>query len=148
MIHSPACTAIVKQFEGCHLTAYPDPASGGDPWTIGWGATGCDVKQGAVWTQAQADARLEFDLSRFDAEVSKLIDAASTTQGQFDALVDFSYNLGAANLAKSTLLRKHLAGDYEGAAEQFPLWVHASGKVMPGLIRRRSAEMALYRGQA
>jgi hypothetical protein len=65
--------ALIKRFEGCRLTAYPDPGTGGDPWTIGWGATGKGIRKGTIWTQQQADARLENDLTRYAAEVAKAL---------------------------------------------------------------------------
>lgn len=98
----------------------------------------------SVWTQAQCDARLEANLTSFSAQLSALLGTAPTTQNQFDALVDFAYNLGIENLESSTLLRLHKQGDYAGAAAQFPLWDHADGKVLPGLQKRRAAEQALY----
>jgi lysozyme len=138
--------ALIQSFEGCRLQAYPDPGTGGDPWTIGWGATGPNIKKGTVWTQEQADKRLIDHLAIFEAHVNTLI--KTTTQGQFDALVSFAYNCGPANLAKSTLLRMHNAGDYEGAAKQFARWNKAAGKVLRGLTRRRAAEAELYKGVA
>lgn len=145
--HGAAASALVKRFEGCRLSAYPDPASGGDPWTIGWGATGPGIRRGVTWTQAQADARLEADLARFAAAVAGMLGGAPTTQHRFDALVSFAYNLGTGNLAKSTLIRKHKAGDFAGAAAEFARWNKAAGKVLLGLTRRRSAEAKLYRGE-
>ncbi len=141
---SPACIALIQHSESCELTAYPDPASGGDPWTIGWGATGPGIGPGTVWTQAQADARLAADVALFSRQVSALLGTAPTTQGQFDALVDFAYNEGPENLASSTLLRLHKAGDYAGAAEQFARWEEAKHHVMGGLVTRRTAEKILY----
>jgi len=140
--------ALIQSFEGCRLKAYPDPGTGGAPYTIGWGATGPDIGPSTVWTQEQADARLVEHLATFEGHVKKLIGANETTQGQFDALVSFAYNCGPANLAKSTLLRKHLAGDYVGAALEFGKWTRAAGKVLRGLVRRREAEAALYRRTA
>jgi lysozyme len=151
MTPSAACVALVQEFEGCakrrsdgSFAAYPDPASGGEPWTIGWGTTGADVKPGVVWTQAQCDDRLAADLDAFAARVAQVIGTAPTTQHQFDAMVSFAYNLGVANLAGSTLLRLHKAGDHAGAQAQFARWNKAAGKVMAGLTRRRAAEAALY----
>lgn len=144
MTPSDACAALVKQFEGCVLTAYPDPGTGGDPWTIGVGHTGPDIHKGLIWTQAQADAALASDLDRFGAGVSKLIGDALTTQSMFDALTSFAFNVGLANLAGSTLLKKHLAGDYDGARAEFGKWVNAAGKVLPGLVKRRAVEAAMY----
>ena len=147
----PAGIALVKRFEGCarvrsdgQVEAYPDPGTGGAPWTIGWGATGRDIGPDTVWSAAECDARLERDLSRFAAEVAQALGDAPTTQSQFDALVSFHYNTGA--IRRATLTRRHKAGDYEGAAAEFARWKHAGGRVLRGLVRRRAAEAALYRG--
>lgn len=142
---SKAGLALIKSFEGLSLKAYPDPATGGEPITIGYGHTG-GVKLGTVWTQAQADSRLADDVSRFANGVAKLIGDAPTTQGQYDAMVSLSYNVGLGNFGSSTLLKKHKAGDYAGAAAEFGKWVNAAGKRMNGLVRRREAEAQLYRG--
>jgi len=139
---SPEGEALVKQFEGCKLAAYPDPGTGGKPWTIGWGSTGPDIAKGMVWTQAQCDARFDRDIQHFAAHVAEIIGSAPTTQHQFDALVSFQYNTG--HLPGSTLLALHKAGRFAEAAKQFGEWVHAGGKVLPGLIARRAAESALY----
>lgn len=151
MTPSSACTALVQQFEGCakkqadgSFIAYPDPGTGADPWTIGWGTTGADVKPGVVWTQQQCDDRLTQDVDSFAAKVSAVIAGAPTSQHQFDAMVSFAYNVGVTNLANSTLLRLHKAGDFAGAQQQFGRWNKAAGKVLPGLTRRRAAEAALY----
>lgn len=144
---SPACLNLIKQFEGCKLIAYPDPGSGGDPWTIGWGSTGPDIRKGTVWTQAQADTRFAEHVAQFGRSVEQLLGGAATSQCQFDALVSLAYNIGTGNLSSSTLLKKHKAGDYAGAAAEFARWNKASGKVMAGLTRRRAAEAALYRGE-
>lgn len=141
---STNCVALVKQFEGCKLAAYPDPATGKDPWTIGWGATGPDVKQGVVWTQAQADARLAHDLDAFAAKVERALEGTPTTQNQFDALVCFAYNVGIGNLSSSTLLRYHKAKRYGAAQAEFAKWNRGAGKVLAGLTKRRAAEAALY----
>lgn len=148
---SSACIKLVQEFEGCEkkrgdgtFDAYPDPGSGGDPWTIGWGTTGADVKRGVIWTQQQCDNRFTQDLNRFAQNVAKVIGDAATTQPQFDAMVSFAYNVGIGNLTTSTLLKKHKAGDYPGAANEFARWNKAAGKVMAGLTRRRAAEAALY----
>lgn len=132
---------LIKSHEGLSLKAYPDPGSGGEPWTIGYGHTG-GVKRGDVITQSQAEAFLRDDLRRFERAVSRL--APRTTQNQFDALVSFAFNLGEGNLEKSTLLNKHNAGDYAGAAKEFIRWNRAAGKVLNGLTRRRTEEAALY----
>lgn len=144
MRHSDACSVLVKSFEGCELNAYPDPATNADPWTIGSGHTGPEVKKGLRWTPKQADDALEADLDRFDAGVTSLIDGHITTQSQFDAMVSLSFNIGLRNLASSTLLKKHLAADFIGAAAEFLKWNKAAGKVMPGLTKRREAEARMY----
>jgi GH24 family phage-related lysozyme (muramidase) len=148
---SPAGAALIKSFESCakpngqgDFIGYPDPRTGGAPWTIGWGSTGPDIHPGLVWTQAKCDERFDSDALRFSASIDALLGAAPTTQHQFDALVSFAYNLGAAALQASTLLKDHLAGNYAGAAFEFSLWNHSKGVVMPGLTRRRAAEAALY----
>ena len=141
---------LIKRFEGCArvrrdglLEAYPDPGTGGAPWTIGWGATGPDVGPNTVWTQAQCDARLESDIARHAQDVAQAIGNVPTTQAQFDALVSFHYNTGA--IARATLTRRHLAGDYEGAAAEFARWNRAGGRILQGLVRRRKEEAQLYR---
>ena len=144
---SPNGIAVLKYFESCRLKAYPDPASGGAPWTIGWGHTGREVTSGLVWTQAQADAQLTTDLVSREQAVSKAA-TVPLKQGQFDALVDFVYNLGAGNLQTSTLLRLINANDMTGAVKQFASWNKAGGKVMAGLTRRRAAEAALFTGSS
>ncbi len=151
----PRGIALIKRFEGCAkvrtdglVEAYPDPGTGGEPWTIGWGATGADhvhggrIRQGTVWTQAQCDARLARDLVRYASDVTRALGKAPTTQGQFDALVSFHYNTGA--IARATLTKKHVAGDHAGAAAEFARWNKAGGRVLRGLTRRREAEMQLY----
>lgn len=143
---SPACLKLIQAFEGCRLIAYPDPGTGGDPWTIGWGTTGPDVKRGVVWTQEQADGRFAAHVAEFAAKVRRLLGSAATSQNQFDAMVSFAYNVGVGNLSSSTLLRKHKAGNFAGAAAEFARWNKAAGKVLPGLTRRRAAEAAMYRG--
>lgn len=149
----PAGIALIKRFEGCakvrpdgRVAAYPDPGTGGAPWTIGWGATGAGIGPATVWSQAQCDARLEADLARFAAEVAEAVGDAPTSQAQFDALVSFHYNTGA--IRRATLTRRHVAGDFAGAAAEFARWKHAGGRVLTGLVRRRAAEAALYRAGA
>lgn len=137
--------AVLKHFESCSLSAYPDPATGGAPWTIGWGHTGPEVVPGLVWTQSKADAQLLVDLSARELTVSCAV-TGDVDQGQFDALVDFVYNLGAGNFEGSTLLKLVNAGDMSGAAAQFARWNRAAGKPMRGLTRRRAAEAALFAG--
>jgi lysozyme len=152
---SKAAVDLIHSFESCKLEAYPDPGSrDGHPWTIGWGSTGAGIGPGVTWTQAQCDARFLADLAKFEDGVTRLIGNAPTSQGQFDALVSLAYNIGldedadtiAEGLGDSTLLRKHKAGDFEGAAKAFRSWRFNDGREMRGLVRRRAAEAKLYRG--
>lgn len=142
-------TALIKKYEGCArlrkdglIEAYPDPASGGDPWTIGWGATGKGIGPGTVWTQGECDARLTRDLIRYAADVARALNGAPTSQAQFDAMVSFHYNTGA--IARATLTKKHRAGDFAGAAAEFKRWNRAAGRELRGLTRRRAEETKLY----
>lgn len=134
---------LIKSFEGLELIAYPDPGTGGDPWTIGWGHTGSEVVPGLVITLAQAEQILQSDIQRFEPRLNALL-KVSANQNQWDALMSFIYNLGAGNLASSTLLKLLNAGDFAGAADQFLRWNKAAGNVLPGLTARRAAERALF----
>ncbi|WP_110915636.1 lysozyme [Enterobacter roggenkampii] len=145
----PEGRALIQSFESCKLVAYPDPGTGGVPWTIGWGHTGPEVKPGLVWTQAQADAAFLSDLAVFERDVNSLV-KVPLTQNQFDALVSFAYNVGsdidaddiAEGLGDSTLLKKLNAGDYASAADEFLKWRKPLN--LPGILRRRKAERALF----
>jgi lysozyme len=134
--------ALIKQFEGCKLTSYPDPATGAQPWTIGYGHTG-NIHPHETITQAQADVLLLNDYDRFEAQVRALLKVV-VTQNQLGALVSFAFNVGIRNLSSSTLLRKLNAGDAVGAALEFVKWNRAAGKVMRGLTTRRAAETRLF----
>lgn len=135
---------LIKQFEGYSSKAYPDPATGGAPWTIGYGTTK-GIKPGMVITAEQAEKMLRDEVAKFESGVSSLI-TAPTTQGQFDAMVSLAYNIGLGNFGKSTLLKKHNARCYTCAADQFRVWNRANGKVMNGLTKRRAAEREVYMG--
>lgn len=135
--------SLIKSFEGLRLQAYQDSVG---VWTIGYGATR-GVKAGMSITKEQAERMLLNDVQWFEPEVQRLV-AVPLNKDQWDALICFTYNLGAANLESSTLLRLLNAGDYAGAAEQFPRWNKAGGKILPGLVRRRAAERELFLGAA
>lgn len=135
-------TAFIKGFESLELKAYPDPGTGGKPWTIGWGHTK-GVKPGDRITELEADAFLAEDLAVFELTVKSAV-KVPITQNQFDALVSLAFNIGGANFAGSTLVKKLNAGDPIGAADQFPRWKFANGKEMRGLVRRRAAERELF----
>ena len=138
---------LTENFEGLRLTAYPDPATHGDPWTIGYGHTGAEVHQGMTITQDQAEEFLMQDVQKAVQTVNSK-EHTDLTQNEFDALVDFVFNCGAGNFAGSTLLKKINAGDMEGAALEFQKWDKAAGHVMAGLVRRRQAETDLFKGLA
>lgn len=146
--------ALVKAFESClepdgtgKFRAYVDPVG---VLTIGWGHTlhhGTPFNAGSAWTQAECDAELASDMGHFEAVVDRLV-KVDLQQHQFDALVSFSYNCGEGALAGSTLLRKVNAGDFEGAAREFPRWNKGGGQVLRGLVRRRASEALMFQGVA
>ena len=143
MTPSPACIALIQSFEQCRLTAYmPTPK---DKPTIGWGSTGPDIHLGMTWTQSQCDERFAADLGKFAEGVSAAL-TGETSQNQFDAMVSLAYNIGLGAYRASTLLRLHNAGDFTAADAQFAVWNKQAGKVLQGLVRRRAAEAAMYRG--
>lgn len=137
---------VMHSFEGCRLEAYPDPATGGDPWTVGFGDTGPDVKPGLCISQDEADARFARRLSReFEPGVSAAL-TRTPLQGQFDGMVCLAYNIGVGAFKSSTLVSKFNDGEFTEAANQFLRWDRAAGKSMKGLRRRRAAERALFMG--
>nr|WP_311527988.1 lysozyme [uncultured Ralstonia sp.] len=133
--------ALIKESEGLRLSTYLDAV--GKP-TIGYGHL---IRPGETFngpiSQQQAEALLRKDLADTEQGIGKAV-RVSITQGQFDALASFVFNLGAGRLRSSTLLRKLNAGDYAGAANQFLLWDKAGGKPLKGLTKRRQAERKLF----
>lgn len=140
---SEAGLELIKDHEGCVLTAYPDPGTGGDPWTIGYGSTR-GVQQGMMISREEADARLREDVHSAEQCVNRSTDVI-LTQNQFDALVSFVFNVGCKAFQGSTLLRKLNAGDVDGAANEFQRWNKGGGKVLPGLVVRRKSEEETFR---
>jgi lysozyme len=135
--------AITEQFEGCRLVAYQDQVG---VWTIGYGHTGSGVASGLTITQDQAIDLLTSDVAASAAYVNAAV-TVELQQNEFDALVDFVFNLGRGAFAGSTLLKNLNAGQFDAAAAQFDLWDHAGGQVVAGLLRRRQAEQAMFQGQ-
>lgn len=129
----------IKDFEGVRLKAYDD---GVGVWTIGVGHT-AGVKRGDVITMAQVDEFLRSDLKDAEDAVNNSV-KVPLTQGQFDSLVSFVFNLGAGAFRGSTLLKKLNAGDYVGAGDEFLKWNKAGGRVMAGLVKRRAAERTMF----
>ncbi len=131
----------IKEFEGFRGQAYPCPAG---IWTLGYGHTK-GVKQGEVITKEQAEELLLSDIYEFEVSVHRL--NLPLNQNQFDALVDFCFNLGTGNLSGSTLLKKIRLNVNDPSIEtEFKRWVHAGGKVLPGLVKRREWEAKRYFG--
>lgn len=140
MQYSKQGLALTERFEGCKLVAYKD--SGGI-LTIGYGHTR-GVFEAMVCSQAQALVWLGEDTTVAEIEVNHCIHTV-LTQGEFDALVDFAFNLGGLRLEHSTLLALVNQRDFVGAAAEFEKWDHVGGKVVAGLLRRRLAEAAEFK---
>ena len=137
--YSKAGIQLTERFEGCRLAAYPDT---GGVWTIGYGHTH-GVHEGMVCTPPQAEAWLREDIQVAADAVNRLVQI-SLKQPEFDALVDFVFNLGAGAFARSTMLKDINAGNLAAAALQFPLWDRDAGRVLAGLLHRRLAEEAEF----
>lgn len=136
---SPKGIALIKEFEGLRLRAYLCPSG---IWTIGYGHT-AGVKPGIVISEAQAEEYLKADLIAFENYLNGL--GLALNQNQFDALISFIYNVGTGNFSSSTLLRKVKANPLDNAImDEFLKWIYSKGRVLPGLQRRRLAEMKLY----
>lgn len=145
MTYSVKGVALTEQFEaasGPSLVAYADKLAGGKP-TVGWGHTGPDVVVGAIWTRAQCEEALQNDIHWASNVVNALVHI-SLTQGEFDALVDFTYNVGSGNFASSTMLKLLNAHCVAQAALEFEKWDKAKGVVIAGLLRRRIAEQTEF----
>ncbi|XUY29785.1 lysozyme [Agrobacterium sp. rho-8.1] len=143
MAINKASIDLIRQFEGCELTAYLCPAN---VPTIGYGTTKglkrADVGRKTI-TEAEATRLLLEDVARFEKAVDKLV-KVTLTDNQRGALVSFTYNLGEGNFGSSTLLKKVNAGDFKAAQLEFAKWDKAGGKVLAGLTRRRAAEAKLF----
>ena len=133
---------LIISFEGIRLSAYKCPAG---VWTIGVGSTQPPVKAGQKLTKSQAMARFDKDLVQFENGIDSMV-KVPLKQNQFDALVSFAFNVGLGALGKSTLLKKLNAGQYDAVPAELMKWTKAGGKELPGLVRRRRAEAALWRG--
>lgn len=146
MTPSKVCLDLVKASEGCILHAYKDSAG---VWTIGWGCicyrNGDRVKEGDKITQEVADDLLAWQVGLKVAGVNNLLNPYKVNQNQFDALVDFAYNVGIGGLEKSTLLKRVRADPADPTIrDAFAMWNKAGGKVLDALVKRRRAEADLY----
>ncbi len=140
--YSETGLALTKRYEGLRLRSYQDQ---GGVWTIGYGHTGKDVRPEQDITALEAEALLRVDLRNAIDCVNRAI-KAPLEQNRFDALVDFCYNAGMGNFARSSLLVKVNSQDWQGAADQFCLWINVNGQPNRGLQRRRAAERAMFCG--
>ncbi len=166
---------IIKLSEGCVYRAYPDPGSDlakqlqkrglwravlaggtiqeallrkykGDPWTIGWGHTGPEVKYGLEWTQKQCDDALVKDVEEREPRLLALLNR-EPTQKQFDALMSFFYNVGEKQFKDSTLRKLYNLGEITLASQQFGRWIYSGGQRLEGLRVRRERERKLFLGE-
>ena len=156
---SKECIEGIKRDEGIRFRPYRCPAL---LWTVGVGHVidsnhirvkfderkNLPIPDGwdRTLSMAEVDAILAQDLATFERGVLRLC-PSGLTQGRFDALVSFSFNVGLGNLQRSTIRMKHNRGDFEGAAESFMAWTKAGGKELPGLVKRRKHERALYESE-
>jgi lysozyme len=154
---SPAALKMIKHHEGVRTKPYRCPAL---LWTVGVGHVidpnhikvpfeerrNLPIPDGwnRVLTMDEVDAILAQDLNRFERGVARLCPSALGSQGIFDSLVSFSFNVGLGNLQRSSIRMKTNRGEFEAAAEEFMKWTKAAGRVLPGLVKRRQDERALY----
>ena len=148
-----ATDALIKPFEGYHrrlpngnCAAYADPATGGAPWTIGWGSTGPGIGPVTVWDVGQASDALDRHVRYFVTGLLRLSPAlAYADDRRLAALISFCYNCGLGNYRISTLKKRVDAEDWDGAAAEIVKWNKARGRVMAGLTRRRQSEATFLR---
>jgi len=135
-------TRIIKKFEGYRANAYQDSAG---VWTIGYGTT-AGVYPGQTTDREEAEQRLKDDIQAIAVDPILQYVSVPLNADQFAALISFVYNVGPGAFANSTLLQKLNARQYDEAAQEFPRWNKAGGKVLQGLVKRRAAEQALFNG--
>ena len=154
---SPEAIKMIKHHEGVRVKPYRCPAH---LWTVGVGHVlypeqakltvterlqmPLKFEDFKVFSMEEVDAILAQDLNRFERGVARLCHVSTNHQGIFDSLVSFSFNVGLGNLQRSSLRMKTNRGEYEDASEEFMKWTKAAGKVLPGLVKRRKDEQALY----
>ena len=163
---SKAGADLMHRFEGCRNKPYLCPAH---IWTIGYGhvlyqeqiklpmvrVESKDIpmirkemplkpEDSRVWSKEEIEKLFADDVASFERGVLRLVPGVVGRQGAFDALVSISFNFGLGNLQRSTIRMKANRGDWEGAAEAFLAWTKGGGKVLPGLVKRREAEIALF----
>jgi lysozyme len=140
----PIALDIIKKWEGCKLQSYQDIVG---IWTIGYGATGPNIKKGLAWTQEQADEDLLSRVKIFALQIDSVL-KVPLTKNQAAAMISLAYNIGANALSKSTVMKKTNLKDFKAAADAFLLWNKArvDGKLVPvqGLTNRREDERLLF----
>ncbi|MCQ2608551.1 MAG: lysozyme [Bacteroidales bacterium] len=138
---------LIKKFEGCSLKAYPDPATGGTPWTIGYGSTmdknGKPFKKGDIITQSEAEALLVRDINKIQNELQKDAKLAKLSENAIDAIISLCYNVGIGSFKRSKCYKAIIENDLETVCRQWD-WFKANGKFMKGLARRRIAELGEF----
>lgn len=140
MITCEAGQVHIRLMEGRRLRAYRDAVG---VWTIGTGHTGPEVRAGLIWTPGQAETAFQEDLRTAEKAVSELV-RVPISPLQHAVCVSFTFQMGRTALRDSTLLRLLNAGNYRGAGMELARWVHAGGQVLPGLVRRREVERAMW----
>ena len=154
---SPQAIKMIKHHEGVRVKPYRCPAH---LWTVGVGHVlypeqakmsvaerlkmAMKLEDFRIWSMDEVDNLLAQDLGRFERGVARYCPVATTHQGVFDALVSFAFNVGLGNLQRSSLRMKTNRGEFDDAADEFLKWTKAAGKVLPGLVKRRNDERALY----
>lgn len=138
---------LIKKFEGCSLKAYPDPATGGTPWTIGYGSTmdknGKPFKKGDIITKSEAEALLVRDINKIQNELQKDTKLAKLSENAIDAIISLCYNVGIGSFKRSKCYKAIIENDLETVCRQWD-WFKANGKFMKGLARRRIAELGEF----
>lgn len=143
MIVSAQGADFIRQREQLRLTAYLDTIADPPVWTVGYGQTGPGIVEGLVWTRAQAESEFRAAVGAFELKLAALL-KYQVTQQQFDALASLGWNIGLGALGKSTLLALFNQGEVDRAALEFTKWCHAGGKVVDGLLARRTAELVIF----
>jgi lysozyme len=148
-----AINVLIKPFEGYarrlpngDCCAYPDPGTGAEPWTIGFGSTGRNIGKHTIWSKEQAEDALQEHVRYFVSGVVKLSPSiVSASPRRIAAVISWAYNCGLGNYRISTFKKRVDAGDWEGAAVECRKWTKANGRVLPGLTKRREAEALMMR---
>jgi lysozyme len=136
-------TKIIRKFEGFSLTAYPDPVTKGDPWTIAWGLTGPWVVPGLTLTYQEAEDQFMSRIDQFCSQLDSII-KVPVTKNQYIALLSFAWNVGIHRLAGSSILTYLNNNQYNTACDHFLDYVYAKGKYIKGLENRRKQEQILF----